>query len=136
MGEIFSKGIDAIKTEKLTSWEDLHLALQVHHTIPREKLVHCDLTLFHRLLKGHSPDDLRQAYKAKMEREITFMLFDSNHEGYINSLEVLAAKCFFCRGPQAAEKCHYMFELFDEDHSDSLDQGTVVVSFGLVLTVN
>ena len=63
------------------------------------------------------------AYRAKSEREITFLLFDSNHEGFINALEVLAAKCFFCRGPTAAEKCHFMFELFDKDKSDLLDKG-------------
>ena len=59
MGEIFSKGIDAIKAEKLTSWEDLNTALRMHHTLPREKLGHCDMTTFHKLMKGNSNSDLR-----------------------------------------------------------------------------
>ena len=73
-----SKSVQEIQHLTPTNWEDLNMALELQHTLPREQLLHCDLTLFHKLLKGAGSSDLRLAYKAKLDRELTFLLFDLN----------------------------------------------------------
>ena len=78
MGEVLSKSVQEIQHLTPTNWEDLNMALELQHTLPREQLLHCDLTLFHKLLKGAGSSDLRVAYKAKLDRELTFLLFDLN----------------------------------------------------------